>query len=98
MSMKDKSIRIDDWTGKQLYIGPYDDKEVDTILQANRCTASYCDSGTRGIPNTDNNGTNTIDIECTHCDGTGYSGDFEVSWIDSDNDANDMNVYEYINY
>ena len=80
--MKDKSIRIDDWAGNLLFIGPYDDKEVDKVLAANRC--NQCGNYAEG--------------KCAYCDGTGYSGDFEVSWIDSDNDANDMNVYEYINY
>ena len=33
--------------------------------------------------------------ECKACDGSGYSGDFEVNWINQ-NDA--RNVYEFINY
>lgn len=37
MSMKDKSIRIDCWSGTLLYIGEYDSPEVDKILNANRC-------------------------------------------------------------
>lgn len=93
MSMKDKSIRIDCWSGKNLFIGEYDSKEVDKVLDANRC--STCKG----------NGVHYIEEvyskfdheeECINCDGTGYSGDFEVSWIDESN--NDLNVYEYINY
>lgn len=37
MSFKDKDIIIQCWSGKQLYIGPYDSSEVDIILKANRC-------------------------------------------------------------
>ena len=32
---------------------------------------------------------------CKLCDGTGYSGDFEVNWI---NENDTRNVYEFINY
>jgi len=78
MSFKDKDIKIIDWTGKQLYIGPFDDKEVDKVLDANRCDCQN-------------------DIPCKVCDNTGYSGDFEINWID-DSDKDDCNVYEYINY
>lgn len=34
---------------------------------------------------------------CRECNGTGYSGDFEVIWED-ESDKDDCNVYEYINY
>jgi len=77
--MKDKSIKIIDWAGNILFIGPYDDNEVDKVLNANRCD---CD----------------LEPNCLICDGTGYSGDFSVQWIDEENDRNAMNVYEYINY
>jgi len=40
-----------------------------------------CDSGT----------------DCQLCDGTGYSGDITVAWVD-ESDKHDCNVYEYINY
>ena len=33
--------------------------------------------------------------ECIKCDGTGYSGDFEVNWV---NENDTRNVYEFINY
>lgn len=33
--------------------------------------------------------------ECKACDGTGYSGDFEVYWK---NENDTRNVYEFINY
>lgn len=33
--------------------------------------------------------------ECKECNDTGYSGDFEVYWMD-ENDK--RNVYEFINY
>lgn len=75
MSFKDRSIRITDWTGRDLFIGDYESDEVDKILDANRCT---CDDG------------------CDECDQTGYIGDFEVTWVDEEN--NSCNVYEYINY
>ena len=42
MSFRDKTIRIDDWACNFLYIGPYDSKDVDTVLNANRCP---CDDG-----------------------------------------------------
>ena len=80
MSMKDKTIRIYDWANNDLYIGPYDDNEVDRVLDANRCSTCV-DSPV-----------------CKECDGTGYSGDFEVRWIDEQNDNDNLNVYEYINY
>ena len=32
---------------------------------------------------------------CKLCDGIGYSGDFEVNWI---NENDTRNVYEFINY
>jgi len=90
MSMKDKSIRIDDWAGNLLFIGPYDDPQVDKVLDANRCS---CDSGT-----TYEDVLHPSGIECSICEGSGYSGDFEVSWIDEQNEADDLNVYEYISY
>jgi hypothetical protein len=41
MSMKDKTIRIDDWAGNILFIGPYDDPGVDKVLNANRCKCDH---------------------------------------------------------
>lgn len=40
MSMKDKSIKITDWTGRILLIDDYDSPEVDAVLDANRCDCS----------------------------------------------------------
>lgn len=80
MSMKDKSIRIDDWAGNLLFIGEYDRPEVEAVLKANRCNCYYEDDF------------------CGKCGFTGYIGDFEVRWIDEQNDLDGMNVYEYINY
>ena len=78
MSFVNKDILIDDWVGTQLYLGPYDDKQVDVVLDANRC---ICDH----------------DENCEECGGTGYSGDFEVCWVD-ESDKEGCNVFEYINY
>lgn len=81
MSMKDKTIKIIDWVGNILFIGPYDDSEVDKILDANRCTNQLCGHG---------------DSSCSQCGDTGYIGDFTISWIDEQNDVDGMNVYEYV--
>ncbi len=78
MSFRDKTIKITDWAGNDLFIGDYDDKQVDVVLDANRCD---CDNNE----------------DCKKCSGGGYSGDFEVSWVD-ESDKQDCNVYEYINY
>jgi len=37
MSFRDKTIKIEDWTGRQLFLGDYDDPQVDKVLDANRC-------------------------------------------------------------
>jgi len=66
MSFKDKDIIIQDWTGRHLYIGPYDDKQVDAVLDANRCPVCEDDCC----------------LSCEDCSGTGYRGDFEVYWVD----------------
>jgi hypothetical protein len=78
MSFRDKDIQIEDWAGNQLFIGPYDSKDVDIVLDANRCK---CDA----------------DEECKTCNGSGYTGDFEIFWID-ESDKDGCNVYEYIDY
>lgn len=84
MSFKDKSIRIDDWAGNLLFIGPYDSEEVDKVLNANRCPCEELnDFSSNGC--------------CLQCDDTGYIGDFTVSWVD-ESDKEECNVYEYINY
>lgn len=38
---------------------------------------------------------NDQDGGCRICNDTGYSGDFEVNWLDEDDTRN---VYEFINY
>ena len=87
MSFKDKSIEIIDWTGKVLFIGDYDSPLVDEVLKANRCECYENEP-------TDKNGT---DADCKKCDDTGYSGDFEVNWV-NESDKNNHSVYDYINY
>jgi hypothetical protein len=84
-------IRIQDWTGKVLYEGDFDHKDVQKVLKANRCLCrtkkKFKDQSSDGV--------------CLQCDDTGYIGDFEVYWID-DNDEivehDKRNVYEYIDY
>lgn len=70
-------IKIVDWTGRVLFQGHYEDKQVDKVLKANRCKC-----WAKKEP-------------CSKCNETGYSGDFEVSWM---NENDSRNVYEYINY
>lgn len=84
MSFKDKSIRIDDWAGNNLFIGDFDDPEVDKVLNNNRCPCRELND-------------KSSDGGCLQCDDTGYIGDFEVVWVD-ESDKKDCNVYEYINY
>ena len=84
MSFGDKDIKIIDWTGKVLYLGPYDSDSVDDVLDANRC--ENCTMDQLGREDT-----------CEECGDTGYKGDFEVLWVD-ESDKDDCNVYEYINY
>ena len=78
MSFRDKNIRIDDWAGNPLFIGDYEDPEVDKILDANRCTTC----------------TETVFQHCGDCESTGYSGDFTVAWVDeSDKDGCNVYEY-----
>ena len=71
MSFRDKSIKIVDWAGNDLFLGDYDSPEVDKVLDVNRC--NFC-------PVENESG-------CHECDGTGYWVDFSVHWIDeSDKD------------
>ena len=35
------------------------------------------------------------DDDCDECNGTGYSGDFEIYWEDN---TDQRNVYEHVNY
>lgn len=67
-------IVIKDWTGRPLFKGHYKSKDVDRVLDANRCD---CESG------------------CKQCDDSGYSGDFQVFWLD---ESDERNIYEFINY
>jgi hypothetical protein len=89
MSFKNKYINITDWAGNNLLNAPYDSKEVDRVLDMNRCS---CESGVTYELKEFPSGS-----ECKICDGTGYSGDFEITWED-ESDKDDCNVYEYINY
>ena len=82
-------IKIIDWIGNILFQGHHTDKEVDRVLDANRCSTCNESSGILTDIDCDN------ERECPDCDGTGYSGDFEVMWLDENNKEN---VYEYINY
>jgi len=77
---KKNHIKIEDWTGKVLFQGHYKSKEVDRVLDANRCTS--CKKS-------------NVNENCEECNGSGYWGDFEISWLDS---SNETNVYECINY
>jgi hypothetical protein len=69
-------IKIVDWTGRILFEGDYRDKQVDKVLDVNRCNCNDRDN-------------------CNDCNGSGYWGDFEINWLDSNNDRN---IYEYVNY
>ena len=90
MSFKNKYINIVDWAGNVLLNAEYDDPKVDEVLNMNRC--ALCDSG--AVFNSEN----LEDLgDCTKCDGSGYSGDFEIYWED-ESDKNGCNVYEYVNY
>lgn len=77
--MKDQ-IRIIDWAGNVLFEGNYKSKEVDHVLKVNACKCKFNDS---------------LNDYCKACDCTGYKGDFEVFWLDSNDERN---VYEFINY
>lgn len=84
MSMKDKSVKIVDWTGRILVIDDYDSERIDKVLEANKCPCRY-------------EGELYHEMEiCPECNDTGYVGDIHAEWIDEEN--NDLNVYEYINY
>ena len=89
MSFRDKSIRIDDWACNLLFIGDYEDPKVGEVLESNRCS---CDAGTTYEDKLYPSG-----IDCKICEGTGYEGDFTVSWVD-ESDKEGCNVYEYISY
>lgn len=90
MSFKNKYIKIIDWAGNELLNAEYDSPEVDKILNANRC--ALCDAGrVYDYENDKDLG------DCTSCDSSGYTGDFEILWED-ESDKDDCNVYEYINY
>lgn len=59
-------IIIQDWAGNILFKGHYKDKEVDQVLDANRCACRFendeKDLSSQG--------------DCLECDNTGYWGDF----------------------
>lgn len=73
-------IKIIDWTGKILFQGHHKDKEVDIVLDANRCDK---------CPHIDS------DDICHICDDTGYSGDFHVEWADESNEENVYEYINY---
>lgn len=80
--MKDEIV-IQCWSGRVLFDGHYKDKQVDVVLDANRCDCRHESEVYHEI---------TV---CPDCDDTGYSGDFEVYWKDENDE---QNVYECINY
>lgn len=77
--MKNEII-IQDWVGNILFQGLYTDKEVDDVLDANRC---YCHSSVEEIE------------DCAKCDNTGYIGDFEVYWTDESRKDNVYDFINY---
>lgn len=81
------NIIIKDWTGKILYDGDCRHPDVDKVLEANRCWVDH-----DNLPKPRTLGRN---VDCTACNDTGYSGDFEVYWQDENRKDN---VYEFINY
>ena len=72
-------IKIIDWTGKILFQGHHKDKEINTILKANRCNC---------------HGKNNL-VSCKECEDTGYLGDFSLEWIDENNQENVYECVEY---
>ena len=85
MSVEYNYIRIKDWTGNVLFEGRYDSKEVDEVLEVNRCKCKQCKNYRKGIG----------DDYCESSEHTGYNGDFSVYWCD---DNRNDNVYEFIHY
>jgi hypothetical protein len=81
MKKQNNNIKMVDWTGKILFEGSYKSKKVDEVLLANKC--EKCEVY------------NENEHPCPHCNDTGYTGDFEVVWIDEDRTDN---VYGFINY
>lgn len=81
MKVKNQII-IKDWAGNILFEGDYRSKEVDKVLEANRC--KHCSTLTE-----------KENYYCEYCGDTGYEGDFSVMWRDN---ADKRNVYEFINY
>lgn len=84
--MKDQII-IKDWTGKILFKGHvlHDGKKIDAVLEVNRCKPCKKYQAKN----------DSLNSKCKICDGSGYSGDFSVEWVDK---SNEENVYECINY
>ena len=81
------NIIIKDWAGNILFQGPYTDKDVDKVLEANRC---WVDHDKLQKPRTLGRS-----VDCTNCNDTGFSTEFEVFWEDG---RRTDNVYELINY
>lgn len=84
-------ITMKDWAGNILFAGHFQDKEVGMVLEANRCDKCKGCKNLRIVEK----GKIPLDLECNQCEGTGYEGDFEVSWED---EKDTRNVYEFINY
>lgn len=80
------AITIQCWSGKILFQGDHKDKEVDEVLDANRCDCGDVDDDTGEVDLQEN---------CKECGGTGYASDFDVMWDDI---KDSRNVYEHINY
>ncbi|GAB1376865.1 hypothetical protein MASR1M48_17170 [Lactococcus petauri] len=80
---KSDRITIKDWAGNVLFEGDFKDEGVDKVLNANRCL--LCGDMTD----------QQKQQECPKCEDTGYTGDFNVAWVDK---ARTDNVYEFINY
>jgi len=78
MKLKDQII-IKDWAGNILFEGNYKDKQVDQVLEANRCQHCQIDG---------------YEV-CEVCEGTGYWGEFEVYWKDENDERNVYECINY---
>ena len=81
------NIIIKDWAGNILFQGPFDTKEVDKVLDTYRCWVNH-----DNLPKPRTLGRN---VDCSNCNDTGYSTEFEVYWEDG---RRTDNIYELINY
>jgi len=74
-------IVMEDWAGNVLFRGHYTDKQVDIVLDTNRCICKSFDYGN--------------DESCEKCEGSGYSGDFSVQWEDPKDTRNVYEFINY---